>query len=185
MIILAAAIALCVRPLEILAVGDGKPFARIEDAVKAASPGTEIDVYPSTAGYKSTAVKIKLSGLTIKGVGKPVTTTPTERRISATLRGNRLFLPALIVPATALAGTLFLKPLKALVDDKPLHFQCVYQAYFGTHTGHVRCGCSREVRSHRHGDWEGQNDLKSVGTRRPRTVGWPSSRGAISQLELR
>ncbi len=73
MIILATAIALCVRPLEILAVGDGKPFARIEDAVKAASPGTEIDVYPSTAGYKSTADKIKLSGLTIKGVGKPVT----------------------------------------------------------------------------------------------------------------
>ncbi|MBX9746986.1 MAG: DUF979 domain-containing protein [Hyphomonadaceae bacterium] len=40
------------------------------------------------------------------GQGKPPTTTPEERRASAEKRGNLLFLPALIIPAVALAGTL-------------------------------------------------------------------------------
>ena len=43
------------------------------------------------------------------GQGKPTTTTPEQRRESATRRGNGLFLPALIIPAVALAGTLIAK----------------------------------------------------------------------------
>ncbi|MBI3437624.1 MAG: DUF979 domain-containing protein [Proteobacteria bacterium] len=40
------------------------------------------------------------------GQGKPATTTPDERRESAVRRGDMLFLPALVIPAVALAGTL-------------------------------------------------------------------------------
>ena len=47
----------------------------------------------------------------------PPTTAPDERRAQAARRGNRLFLPALIVPATALLGTLVLKS-SGLVDPK-------------------------------------------------------------------
>jgi uncharacterized membrane protein len=43
------------------------------------------------------------------GEGKPPTTTADERRASAEKRGNLLFLPALIIPAVALAGTLIAK----------------------------------------------------------------------------
>jgi len=44
------------------------------------------------------------------GLGKPATTTPEQRRESSARRGNALFLPALIIPATALAGSFLLKP---------------------------------------------------------------------------
>src|SRR5688572_32571534 len=40
------------------------------------------------------------------GHGKAPTTTQEERRASAERRGNLLFLPALIIPAVALSGTL-------------------------------------------------------------------------------
>jgi uncharacterized membrane protein len=43
------------------------------------------------------------------GQGKPATTSPDERRASAIKRGDLLFLPALIIPAIALAGTLAAK----------------------------------------------------------------------------
>ncbi len=43
------------------------------------------------------------------GEGKPVTTTPEQRREGARRRGDLLFLPALIIPAIALAGTLIAK----------------------------------------------------------------------------
>lgn len=43
------------------------------------------------------------------GQGSPPTTTREERRESAEKRGNLLFLPALIIPAVALAGTLIAK----------------------------------------------------------------------------
>ena len=43
------------------------------------------------------------------GQGKPKTTTPEERRESAMKRGDLLFLPALIIPAVALGGTLIAK----------------------------------------------------------------------------
>ena len=43
------------------------------------------------------------------GQGKPPTTTAEERRASAEQRGNLLLLPALIIPAIALAGTLIAK----------------------------------------------------------------------------
>jgi uncharacterized membrane protein len=43
------------------------------------------------------------------GRGAPDTTSPDERRASAVARGNWIFAPALIVPAVALFGSLFLK----------------------------------------------------------------------------
>jgi len=43
------------------------------------------------------------------GQGKPATTTQEERRASAERRGNLLFLPALIIPAVALIGTLLVQ----------------------------------------------------------------------------
>ena len=43
------------------------------------------------------------------GQGEPPTTTQDERRASAERNGNLLFLPALIIPAAALAGTLIAK----------------------------------------------------------------------------
>lgn len=43
------------------------------------------------------------------GQGKPATTSPGERRESALKRGDMLFLPALIIPAVALGGTLLAK----------------------------------------------------------------------------
>lgn len=43
------------------------------------------------------------------GQGKPPTTTQDARRASAEKRGNLLFLPALIIPAAALVGTLIVK----------------------------------------------------------------------------
>jgi len=53
-------------------------------------------------------------GLMGRGAGG---TDPAARQASAERRGNRLFLPALIIPATALAGTLLLKD-SGLIDPK-------------------------------------------------------------------
>ena len=54
---------------------------------------------------------VTVGGVWGLGIGKPATTTHAERQVSSARRGNWLFLPALVIPATALAGTLFLKPL--------------------------------------------------------------------------
>ena len=53
------------------------------------------------------------------GQGKPATTTTEERRESALKRGDLLFLPALIIPAVALGGTLIAKETNwgALIID--------------------------------------------------------------------
>lgn len=52
---------------------------------------------------------VGLAGFGLLGRGDPTTTTEAERSASSERRGNRLFLPALIVPVTALVGSLFLK----------------------------------------------------------------------------
>jgi uncharacterized membrane protein len=65
---------------------------------------------------------VLIGGLGGLGIGKPTTTSPEERRDSAIRRGNWLFVPALIIPAVALLGTLFLKTAHVgahpLVDPK-------------------------------------------------------------------
>lgn len=61
---------------------------------------------------------VALAGTGRLGRGEPPTTTVEERRERATRRGDLLFLPALIVPATALLGTLLLKG--ATVGGTPL-----------------------------------------------------------------
>ncbi|HEX4504519.1 MAG TPA: DUF979 domain-containing protein [Alphaproteobacteria bacterium] len=53
---------------------------------------------------------VGIGGIWGLGLGKPATTTPEERQDSAARRGNALFLPALVIPATALAGSFLLKP---------------------------------------------------------------------------
>jgi uncharacterized membrane protein len=47
-----------------------------------------------------------LAGFGFVGRGHPKTTSEVERQAFAELRGNKLFLPALIIPFVALAGTL-------------------------------------------------------------------------------
>jgi uncharacterized membrane protein len=54
---------------------------------------------------------VGVGGIWGLGIGKPATTTPEERHRSSAERGNALFLPALIIPATALAGSFLLKPI--------------------------------------------------------------------------
>lgn len=65
---------------------------------------------------------VALAGTRALGRSNPPTTSPGDRARSAALHRNRLFLPALIVPATALAGTLLLKHVRiggeALLDPK-------------------------------------------------------------------
>jgi uncharacterized membrane protein len=52
---------------------------------------------------------VLLAGVRGLGQGRPATTTREERTAGAERRGNRLFLPALIVPGSALLGTLVFK----------------------------------------------------------------------------
>lgn len=54
----------------VLAVGDGKPFARIEDALSAAKSGDSIEVYPSRAGYTGAAIMVRKSHVAIRGMGE-------------------------------------------------------------------------------------------------------------------
>lgn len=61
---------------------------------------------------------IVLGGFNLLGHGRPETTTPEGRRESAVRRANWLFAPALLVPAIALLGTVFLK--QAHVGALPL-----------------------------------------------------------------
>ena len=60
---------------------------------------------------------VALAGLGALGRGNPPTTTAEERLALSERLGNRLFLPALIVPATALLGTLLLSD-SGLIDPK-------------------------------------------------------------------
>jgi uncharacterized membrane protein len=52
---------------------------------------------------------ILLGGFGFLGRGKPPAFDPAERQASAARRGNWLFVPALIIPVTALIGTLLFK----------------------------------------------------------------------------
>jgi uncharacterized membrane protein len=61
---------------------------------------------------------VTLAGAGALGRGNPPTTSPDERRAEAQRRGNGLFLAALIIPATALAGTLLFRHVT--IDGAPL-----------------------------------------------------------------
>ncbi len=61
---------------------------------------------------------VGIAGLGRIGRGTDITTTPAERAAESATRGNRLFLPALIIPATALVGTVAFKQIPELVDGK-------------------------------------------------------------------
>jgi len=65
---------------------------------------------------------VALGGTGALGLGKPRTTTAEERRKSAEKRGDAIFLPALVIPAIAVIGTLTFKAVRiggvALVEGK-------------------------------------------------------------------
>ena len=61
---------------------------------------------------------VAIAGTGAMGRGARGTTSAVERQAEAAARGNRLFLPALVIPATALLGTLAFKEVPALVDPK-------------------------------------------------------------------
>ena len=65
---------------------------------------------------------VALAGVGALGRGQPATTSVEDRRAEARVRGNKLFLPALIIPVTALVGTLLLKDIAVagapLLDPK-------------------------------------------------------------------
>ncbi|MFC3711697.1 DUF979 domain-containing protein [Sphingoaurantiacus capsulatus] len=67
---------------------------------------------------------VALAGFGALGKGSPTTTSVEARREEAMRRGNKLFLPALIIPFTALAGTLLLADLtvggQPLMDPKQI-----------------------------------------------------------------
>ena len=59
-----------------------------------------------------------IAGFGLMGHGPPIGATPEQRAASAARHGARLFLPALVVPAAAIFGTLVLK--QATVVGRPL-----------------------------------------------------------------
>ena len=61
---------------------------------------------------------VALALLGAPGKGQAATTTIAERLASVARHGNRLFLPALIMPGVALAGTFIFPLLPGLVDPK-------------------------------------------------------------------
>ncbi|WP_395651551.1 DUF979 domain-containing protein [Brevundimonas sp.] len=61
---------------------------------------------------------VLIGGIGGLGQGRPATTSPEERRTLAARFGNRLFIPALIIPATALLGTLVLAKIE--IGGRPL-----------------------------------------------------------------
>jgi uncharacterized membrane protein len=65
---------------------------------------------------------VGVGGLLRLGHGAPATTSPEEREAGAARFGSRLFLPVLIIPATALAGTLVFPHIRIggapIVDPK-------------------------------------------------------------------
>ena len=63
-------------------------------------------------------VLVAVGGAGALGRGSPATTSPEERRESAARWKNRLFVPALIIPALTLLAALLLKNVK--VGDTPL-----------------------------------------------------------------
>jgi uncharacterized membrane protein len=75
---------------------------------------------PDLANGMIVIAMVLVAGFGGLGRGEPATTSPAERAESAARLGNRLFLPALAIPATALAGTFaFKRPeLAGLVDPK-------------------------------------------------------------------
>ena len=61
---------------------------------------------------------VAIAGFGLIGRGTPATTSPEERKAEAGRRRDRLFLPALIIPAVALIGTFAFKHVPALIDPK-------------------------------------------------------------------
>ncbi len=63
-------------------------------------------------------IVVAIAGSGAMGRGGRATTTLDDRRDEAARLGNRIFLPALIIPAAALGGTVLFRAVPSLVDPK-------------------------------------------------------------------
>ena len=61
---------------------------------------------------------VLLAGTIGLGIGRPATTGPEERRVLAQRFGNRIFIPALIIPVVTVLGSLTLKTI--VIDGRAL-----------------------------------------------------------------
>lgn len=61
---------------------------------------------------------VAIAGLSLMAKTGEASTSLEERQAESVRRGNRLFLPALIIPVTALAGTFLFKAFPSLADPK-------------------------------------------------------------------
>jgi uncharacterized membrane protein len=61
---------------------------------------------------------VAIAGFGLIGRGARATTSPEERKAEAARRRDRLFLPALVIPAVALIGTFAFKQFPTLFDSK-------------------------------------------------------------------
>ncbi len=61
---------------------------------------------------------VLIAGFKLMGRGARVTTNDAQRADESTRRGNRLFLPALVIPVVALAGTFAFKRFPDIFDSK-------------------------------------------------------------------
>ena len=61
---------------------------------------------------------IGIAGFDLMTKDEKTSTSLAQRQAEAGRRGNRLFLPALVIPATALLGTLLFKQVSGLADPK-------------------------------------------------------------------
>ncbi len=72
---------------------------------------------------------VAIAGFGGLGRGRPQTTSPAERAQSAAVHGDRLFLPALVIPAVTLLGSLALKSVtiggQPLIEPKQATLVCL------------------------------------------------------------
>ena len=61
---------------------------------------------------------VVLAGTVGLGIGRPATTAPEERRVLAQKLGNKIFVPALAIPAVTVIGSLTLKTI--VIDGRAL-----------------------------------------------------------------
>jgi uncharacterized membrane protein len=98
----------------------GSQIAKLDGPARIAWQGYEIAI-PKLGDFANGVIVLLLivfGGFGLLGRTSPPTTTPEERRASAERRGDWLFIPALVIPVTALAGTIFLKT--ATIGGAPL-----------------------------------------------------------------
>ncbi|WP_353216350.1 DUF979 domain-containing protein [Sandarakinorhabdus sp.] len=107
--------------IALAALLDGQHPRRLRAAAFWALIATEFligDALSDTGNGVLLLALVALALLGAPGKGQPATSTAAQRSASAARHGNRLFLPALIMPGVALAGTFLFPHLGQIVDPK-------------------------------------------------------------------